>query len=115
MLKELRLSDAQGDRVLEELASQGYISLGPPQHKEFEYQITELAYELVPSSAAKRISRTTTQDALKGLISRAKEITLSIRCRLRMATFSSGVKWLRSFLIRSLRCLNGRALFSISS
>ena len=35
--------------------------------------------------------------------------------RLRMATFSSGVKCFRSFLIRSLRYLNGRTLFSISS
>jgi len=30
---------------------------------------------------------------------------LSTRCRLRMATFSSGVKCFRSFLIRSLRYL----------
>src|SRR5208282_459271 len=36
--------------------------------------------------------------------------TLSTRCRLRMATFSSGVKCFRSFLIRSLRYLNGRTL-----
>src|SRR5947207_14208419 len=36
--------------------------------------------------------------------------TLSTRCRLRMATFSSGVKCFRSFLIRSLRYLNGGTL-----
>jgi hypothetical protein len=36
--------------------------------------------------------------------------TLSTRCRLRMATFSSGLKCFRSFLIRSLRSLNGRTL-----
>ena len=36
--------------------------------------------------------------------------TLSTRCRLRMATFSSGVKCFRSFLIRSLRYLNGRTI-----
>jgi predicted nucleotidyltransferase len=74
LVKQLQLSDAQGDRVLEELAGHGYISLGPSQHKKFEYQITELAYELVRSSAAKRISPTTAQDALQGLMSRAEEI-----------------------------------------
>jgi hypothetical protein len=44
LVKQLQLNDAQGDRVLEELAGYGYVSLGPSQHKEFEYQITELAY-----------------------------------------------------------------------
>src|ERR1051326_314954 len=36
--------------------------------------------------------------------------TLSTRCRLKMGTFSPGVKCFRSLLIRSLRYLNGRTL-----
>jgi len=74
LLRKLRLSDSQADRVLEELAGQGYVSLGPSKHKDLEYQMTEAAYALVRSSAAKRISRTTAQDALEGLMSRAGEI-----------------------------------------
>ena len=74
LLRELRLSDVQSDAVLGELARQGYITLGPSQTKEPEYQITELAYELARASAAKRISRTTAQVALEGLMARAREI-----------------------------------------
>ncbi len=74
LLRELRLSDAQGDRVLEDLAHEGYISLRPSQSKDLEYQIGDLARELVRASAAKRISRKTAQDALEGLISRANEV-----------------------------------------
>jgi predicted nucleotidyltransferase len=74
LLKELPLTDSQADRVLEELASQGYISLAPSQHDAPEYRMTDVAHELVRSSAAKRISRTTAQDALEGLMSRAEEL-----------------------------------------
>jgi len=74
LLRELRLSDVQSDAVLGELARQGYITLGPSQTKEVEYQITELAYELGRASAAKRISCTTAQVALEGLMARAQEI-----------------------------------------
>jgi predicted nucleotidyltransferase len=77
LVRELRLSDEQGDRVLEDLASQGYISLGLSQDKDVDHQITELARELVRSSAAKRISRRTAEDALQGLVSRAEAINLN--------------------------------------
>jgi predicted nucleotidyltransferase len=74
LLRELRIDDTQGDRVLEDLASQGYLSLGPSQHEDLEYQITDLAHELVRSSAAKRVSRSTAEDALDGIMSRVKEV-----------------------------------------
>jgi predicted nucleotidyltransferase len=74
LLRELRVSADQGDRVLEDLKRQGYISPGPSRHEDVEYQITELAHELVRASAAKRISRMTAQDALEGLMSSVKEV-----------------------------------------
>jgi predicted nucleotidyltransferase len=74
LLRELRVDETQGNRVLEDLASQGYISLEPSQHQDFEYKITERAHELVRSSAAKRVSRTTAEDALEALMSRVKEV-----------------------------------------
>jgi predicted nucleotidyltransferase len=74
LVRELRVSEAQAERVLEDLASQGFISLEPLQPRDLKYKITELAHELVRSSAAKRISRTTAQDALEGLMLRVKEI-----------------------------------------
>jgi predicted nucleotidyltransferase len=74
LLRELRLGASQADRVLEELARQGYISLDPSQHKEIEYRTTEVARQLVRSSAAKRISRATAQDALEGMLLRAEKL-----------------------------------------
>jgi predicted nucleotidyltransferase len=74
LLKELQLTHSQTDGVLEELATQGYLSLAPSQHQAPEYRMTDLAHELVRSSAAKRISRTTAQDALEGLMLRAENL-----------------------------------------
>jgi hypothetical protein len=74
LLRELRLSEAQGDQVLEELVTQGFVSIEPSQHNDRQYQIAELARELVRSSAAKRISRTTAQGGLEGLMLRVREI-----------------------------------------
>jgi predicted nucleotidyltransferase len=72
----LKLSEPQADRLLEALASQSFISFDSSQQR-LQYQLTEPAHELVRSSAAKRISRKTAQDALEGLMSRVKEINSS--------------------------------------
>src|SRR5437773_8503356 len=49
-------------------------------------------------------------NSLKSRAMNCGPLSEMIRGFLRMATFSSGVKCFRSFLIRSLRYLNGRAL-----
>ena len=79
LLRELRLSEAQGDQVLEELVTQGFVSIEPSQHNDRQYQIAELARELVRSSAAKRISRTTAQGGMEGLMLRVREINSNSR------------------------------------
>jgi predicted nucleotidyltransferase len=54
--------------------TQGFVSIEPSQHNDRQYQIAELARELVRSSAAKRISRTTAQGGLEGMMLRVREI-----------------------------------------
>jgi len=76
LLSYLKLSEPQADRLLEALASQSFISFDSSQQR-LQYQLTEPAHGLVRSSAAKRISRETAQDALEGLMSRVKEINSS--------------------------------------
>lgn len=73
LLSHLQLTEPQADRLLEGLASQGFISIESPEDN-IQYQLTDLAHDLVRSSAAKRISRDTAQEALEGLMSRVKEI-----------------------------------------
>jgi hypothetical protein len=76
LLSYLKLSGPQADRLLEALASQSFISFDSSQQR-LQYQLTDPAHELVRSSAAKRISRETAQDALEGLMSRVKEVNSS--------------------------------------
>ena len=73
LLSYLQLREPQADQLLKGLASQGFISLESPRNN-LQYHLTDLAHDLVRSSAAKRISRNTAQEGLEGLMSRMKEI-----------------------------------------
>jgi predicted nucleotidyltransferase len=73
LLSYFQLSEPQADQLLEGLANQGFISIESPQNN-LQYQLTDLAHDLVRSSAAKRVSRETANDALEGLMARVKEI-----------------------------------------
>lgn len=66
LLSELRLSDAAAGRVLAALARQGYVSFELVRGKQAEYRTTELAHELVRSTAAKKISRRTAEECPGG-------------------------------------------------
>ena len=73
LLSYLKLSVPRADQLLEDLVSQGFILIEYPQNDP-QYQLTNLAHDLVRSSAAKRVSRETAHDALEGLMTRVKEI-----------------------------------------
>ena len=73
LLSYLKLSVPRADQLLEDLVRQDFILIEPPQNN-LQYQLTNLAHDLVRSSAAKRVSRGTAHDALEGLMKRVKEI-----------------------------------------
>lgn len=67
----LRLSESGAGDLLHELVDRGFCKATIGQS---EYELTDLARELVRSSAAKRVSRKTADEALAGLMSRVEEI-----------------------------------------
>lgn len=73
LLSDLQLSEPQADELLEGLAKKGFILI-ECQQRNLRYRLTDLAHDLVRSSAAKRVTRETGHEALDGLMTRVREI-----------------------------------------